>query len=135
MKNIALITLFILFAICSKVQSSEQTKEIKTENNNMQLDVDSIVNLVITMEIDPSYKNEIKQIFATMVNETRKEKGCIIYDLYEDEKDSNSLVLIEKWATQTDLNNHSNSPHFKAYKEATKGKFISSKAKRIKSIF
>ena len=49
-----------------------------------------------------------------LVGKTRAEKGCLQYDMFQDNADSANLVLIEGWATQEDLDVHSESAHFQS---------------------
>ncbi|UUV17669.1 antibiotic biosynthesis monooxygenase [Fusobacteria bacterium ZRK30] len=56
---------------------------------------------------------KVKEIAEKLVMETKKEKGCLEYDLYIDIDDERSMSMIEKWETKEDLDNHLNSEHFK----------------------
>ena len=41
-----------------------------------------------------------------MLEPARVERGCLSYRLYEDVEDRNTLVLVEEWKTQKDLESH-----------------------------
>lgn len=56
---------------------------------------------------------DYKQLAAKLIEETRKEKGCISYDLCEDTDNPNTLTFIEKWEDRESLEAHFNTPHFK----------------------
>lgn len=47
-----------------------------------------------------------------LVSESRKEKGCISYELCQDLKDKNKFVFVEKWKDQDAIDAHNNSNHF-----------------------
>jgi len=47
-----------------------------------------------------------------LVESTRKEEGCIKYELYQDEKDSRTLVIVEEWESKESLDKHWSSDHF-----------------------
>ncbi len=134
---------------CQKAETTECTKgtECSHKHNHDHsgacpghqtpacCDQSKVVDLVYQVQIKPEFKDEIIKIFDTMVSETRKEKGCIMYDLYQNQEDPNNLILIEKWATQEDLDNHSNSDHFKQYIESSDGKYEKAEGKKVKLVY
>lgn len=56
--------------------------------------------------------NEIIDLYKELVELTRKEKGCIKYELYQDGNDPTILTMIEEWDSRNDLENHFNTEHF-----------------------
>ena len=48
-----------------------------------------------------------------LIEETRREKGCIEYALMRDSESSNILTFIEKWQTEGHLKDHFETQHFK----------------------
>ena len=60
-------------------------------------------------------ENEIKKVLELarkLVEATVKEEGCIKYEMYQDEKNPSTLIIIEEWETIEVLNNHMSSEHF-----------------------
>ena len=57
--------------------------------------------------------DEFLEIFRGMIEPTQKEKGYIEYEMYQDEEDPALLIVLEKWETREDFNNHLESKHFK----------------------
>jgi len=55
---------------------------------------------------------EVISLYKELVELTRQEEGCIKYELYQDEKDSNIIAMIEEWESREALNRHLNSEHF-----------------------
>ena len=55
---------------------------------------------------------EFKSVVAHLVAETRKEEGCISYQLFQDVKDRNVFTFIEEWQSQEALQSHMKSKHF-----------------------
>ena len=49
--------------------------------------------------------------FAACVEETHKEEGCIAYALHRDNNDADTLVLVERWRSQEDLDAHNQTSH------------------------
>jgi quinol monooxygenase YgiN len=57
--------------------------------------------------------DKILELARELVETTVKEGGCIKYEMYQDVKSPNVLIMIEEWKTMEDLNNHMSSEHFK----------------------
>lgn len=57
--------------------------------------------------------DRILELSKEMVEETVKEEGCIKYELFQDVKDPNVLIIIEEWENEEALNKHMASEHFK----------------------
>lgn len=55
---------------------------------------------------------EYKQQVVRLIEETRKESGCISYDLCQDIDNSNILTFIEKWESKQHLDAHMKTAHF-----------------------
>ena len=55
---------------------------------------------------------EYKQQVVRLIEETRKESGCISYDLCEDMDHPNILTFIEKWESRHHLDLHMKTAHF-----------------------
>jgi len=51
-------------------------------------------------------------LYEEMVAETRKENGCIQYDLLRDNADEAHFVFVETWESQAHLEAHFKAPHF-----------------------
>lgn len=56
--------------------------------------------------------DEVKKLSVDLLAKTRKEPGCITYDLLQDPNDPSILVFIEKWESKDYLDAHMKSPHF-----------------------
>ncbi|WP_291637782.1 putative quinol monooxygenase [Clostridium sp.] len=53
------------------------------------------------------------ELYEELVGKTRKEKGCISYNLFQDNTDKTILTMIEEWENKESLDNHFNTEHFK----------------------
>lgn len=56
--------------------------------------------------------DEVLKLYKDLVELSRKEQGCISYDLYQDESNARILAVIEEWESKQDLDKHKNSEHF-----------------------
>jgi quinol monooxygenase YgiN len=71
-----------------------------------------MVKLVVKNLVEEDKFEEYTKLFEELAKETRKEDGCIKYELYQDEKDSKILTMIEEWENKEVLDKHMNSEHF-----------------------
>ena len=55
-------------------------------------------------------ENYLKEV-DVLIRETRKEEGCISYDLFQDIKNQNIFFLIEEWESMEALENHKLTDH------------------------
>ena len=56
-------------------------------------------------------------LLKQLVVESRKESGCIKYDLHQSLESSNVFVMYEIWQDQSALDDHMQSVHFTSYKK------------------
>jgi quinol monooxygenase YgiN len=56
---------------------------------------------------------EYKKLTTRLIEETRKEAGCISYDLCQDMSNPSILTFLERWESKEALDAHMNSAHFK----------------------
>lgn len=55
---------------------------------------------------------KFKEYAQTLIEETKKEEGCISYKLYEDINNPKVITFIEKWKDQEAIDKHVNASHF-----------------------
>ena len=66
----------------------------------------------ITMKVLMEKRMEMMQTLLSMIEPTRKEKGCLSYDVFCDLEDNHVFNLIEEWETHEDLDHHIRSERF-----------------------
>lgn len=67
----------------------------------------------------------VKSALISVVGATRKESGCIKYDLHQDTSNPEIFFMYEIWESAEDLNQHAKTPHFNAFLKATDGAIAS----------
>jgi quinol monooxygenase YgiN len=72
----------------------------------------SVIIVRITMKALMEKRTEMMQTLLSMIEPTKKEKGCLSYDVYCDPEDSHVSNLIEEWETREDLERHIRSERF-----------------------
>lgn len=76
----------------------------------------NLVTVVAAMKAKPGKEAELRAAALALVEPTRKEKGCVQYDLHVHLTDPASIVFYENWETEEDLNNHGQTPHMVAFR-------------------
>ncbi|MEG0731089.1 MAG: putative quinol monooxygenase [Vagococcus sp.] len=72
-----------------------------------------MITLIAEDFIHPESIEIVKPIYTKLIDETRKESGCISYHLHQDLKQPGHFVFIEKWQDEQAIQDHVDSPHFK----------------------
>ena len=56
--------------------------------------------------------NEVTELAKELIEKTRKEKGCIKYELFQDIHNKGLMTFIEEWESKEALKEHMKSEHF-----------------------
>lgn len=83
------------------------------------------LKIVAVLIIKDAYKEELADVLKTVINASRKEAGCISYDLYQDIKNPLKFTFIETWKNQQAIDEHNATDHFKTFVSAIEGKIES----------
>ncbi|MCT7949679.1 antibiotic biosynthesis monooxygenase [Ancylothrix sp. C2] len=59
----------------------------------------------------PDKIEELKTILIELLEPTRKETGCIFYDLMQNQTNPAEFVFVEEWESEADLQAHLTSDH------------------------
>jgi quinol monooxygenase YgiN len=81
---------------------------------------DFVIYVVATLTIKPETRAELIAAAKTVIGITRKEKGCILYDLHESMTDPARFVFVEQWETMEDLMAHGGNEHMKPWRKVVK---------------
>ena len=84
-----------------------------------------MIYLVATLTIKPGSLPDFIDAAKACIAATRQEPGCISYDLHQSQTDENTLVFVERWESQEDLDGHFKAPHFLTWREAGAPYFLS----------
>lgn len=63
----------------------------------------------------------VKTELLKLIDITRKEEGCISYDLHQDNENPNLFLFFENWESRELLEKHLKTKHIQAYIKATEG--------------
>ena len=69
------------------------------------------LRVVVRVIALPDKIEELKTLLISLVEATRREKGCISYDLLQNELEPTDFTFVEEWQTVEDLERHLASNH------------------------
>ncbi len=81
----------------------------------------SKLTIVANIFADPAKVDFVKTALENLVGPTRKEKGCLQYDLQQDNANPAHFLFFEIWESRELWQDHMNAPHITAHKTSTKG--------------
>ncbi len=71
------------------------------------------LTVVATFQAKPGKEAELKAALINLVAPTRKEAGCLNYDLHRLPADPGKFLFHENWTSKAHLDAHLQSPHIK----------------------
>ena len=74
------------------------------------------VTVIAFHRAKPGKEDALRKALLALCGPTRKEQGCLNYDLHVSVDDPGLLVFHENWTTKADLDNHLASPHIDAFR-------------------
>jgi quinol monooxygenase YgiN len=89
----------------SNLISSKQNPEKMNKNS---------LKVVAIAETSAEKVEELKKVCLGLIEPTRKEKGCIAYELYQDTTNPGIFTFVEEWESKELLDVHLKSPHLVA---------------------
>jgi quinol monooxygenase YgiN len=71
--------------------------------------------LNVHMKAVPGRERELESELRALLVPTRKELGCLTYELHRDGEDPHRFMFYEKFESQAALDAHIHSPHFQKF--------------------
>jgi quinol monooxygenase YgiN len=69
------------------------------------------ITIVAHIHAKSGQEDLVRDSLNTLVAETRKEPGCLKYDLHSDSKDPTHFVMLESWQNAEAIKSHMGAPH------------------------
>lgn len=107
------VALAALACLASRTLAADVAKQGMPENG---------VILVAVVKAMPDQEEAIKEALMSLVEPTRKEPGCLCYNLHQSKSDKGQFMFYEQWASKEALDAHGKSAHMKALGAKLKGK-------------
>lgn len=70
--------------------------------------------LTAMVKAKPGQEEAVKEVLMDLVEPTRKESGCLCYNLHQSKSDKGLFMFYEQWASQAAIDAHGQTPHMKA---------------------
>lgn len=84
-----------------------------------------MIYVIATMTIKPGTRDKVLAAAQPCIEATRKEAGCIFYDLNTSATDANLLTFVERWESRDHLSAHAKTDHIKAWRAASSEHVVS----------
>jgi quinol monooxygenase YgiN len=75
------------------------------------------VTLTAMVKAKPGQEGAVKEALLSLVEPTRKEPGCLVYNLHQSIGDPTLFMFYERWSSQEALDAHGKTPHMRALGE------------------
>jgi len=73
------------------------------------------LTVVATIKAKPGKEAELRKTLQSLLAPTRKENGCLNYDLHTSLDDPRLFIFHENWTSKAHLDVHLKSPHIQAF--------------------
>ena len=78
------------------------------------------VTVLALVKSKPGFEKQVRENLIQQVEPTRKEDGCINYDLHQSENDPTEFMFYENWDSHSALAAHAASGHISLSREKNK---------------
>jgi quinol monooxygenase YgiN len=75
--------------------------------------VDGPFTLIVNVQVKKGEQKKFLAAAKPCIEATRKEKGCVLYELQQDSEDATKFVFVEKWKSVKALESHFGEDHVK----------------------
>lgn len=69
------------------------------------------LNVIAVITAQPGAADDVRSALQALVEPTRGEPGCLKYELFVSELDSNTFITVEEWRSTADLDAHLQTDH------------------------
>jgi len=90
-----------------------------------------MIYVLATLTTKPGAMQALRAPALACIEGTRKETGCLSYELFTSVTEPEKLVFIESWESPEHLAEHMKQPHLIAWREASTPQLVSRKVEII----
>ena len=109
----------MLFTMCTNSKNENKINNTKTEIMSNQK-----LTIVARILAKPEKRELVKKELLKLIDITRAEKGCINYNLHQDNENENLFLFFENWEIRELWQTHMNNTHLAEYMKATDGAVV-----------
>ncbi len=81
---------------------------------------DKQVTVLARIRALAGHEGEVKAALLALIPPTRRERGCLLYDLHQSSEDPTRFMFYETWESRPALDAHLKMPHLDAFGAQTK---------------
>lgn len=74
------------------------------------------LHIVALFRVKENYIMDAIELFRKLVNETKKEEGCLQYELIEDKDHKGTFFIVELWESEEHHFNHDKTVHLSDFR-------------------
>jgi quinol monooxygenase YgiN len=71
-----------------------------------------MIKVVARNYLKEGSQDDVLKLVEELIEKTRREAGCISYELFQSQSDPNEVTFIETWESSEALDAHAHSEHF-----------------------
>ena len=80
---------------------------------------DNNLTVIAQIKVKEGMQEKMEGELLKLIEPSRSEPGCIVYDLYQSADDKQTFMFYECWKSKRDLDEHLQKPYTKAFIEKT----------------
>lgn len=103
------------------VMCTDSNKESKISEARTEINSEQTLTVVASILAKPEKRELVKSELLKLIDITRKEKGCINYDLHQDNENKNLFLFYENWESKELWQAHMKNTHLAEYMKVTDG--------------
>ncbi|MCC2605078.1 putative quinol monooxygenase [Planctobacterium marinum] len=83
-----------------------------------------MLTVIARPTVDPAKLADVKEAMLELVTASRKEAGCLLYELHQDNEHSNRFTFIELWSNREAWQTHMQNEAITAFNKKISGAII-----------
>jgi len=72
----------------------------------------------VTFIAKDGQQDKMKELLSAMVVPSKREKGCLFYEIFQYKENRQKFMAVETWADESALDGHKASEHYAIYKSS-----------------
>jgi quinol monooxygenase YgiN len=90
--------------------------------------------MIVKFTVKKGFIEDVKRALINILEPTRDEAGCLLYELHQDLNDPSIFMFYEVWETVDHWKAHDHQPHIEAFRKIIDGKIESIQVNQLKII-
>lgn len=74
-----------------------------------------MITIIAKFKVNNAHTEEFKRCALDVTRQTKREKGCLSYTVFQNRSGSSEFTFVEEWLNDTAIEQHNAAPHFKAF--------------------